>query len=76
MDEVIIEARQNEYTPRDPNPNVPFGPDEIARDAAACRNAGAAVAHFHARDPQSGAASTDPALYCEIGAPCAQRATW
>jgi len=67
MDQVMIEARLNEYTPRDPNPHVPFGPGEIAAAAAACRDAGAAVAHFHARDPHSGAASTDPALFCEIG---------
>ncbi len=67
MDELLIEARVNEYTPREPNPNVPYGPEEIAKAAAACRDAGASVAHFHARDPESGAASTDPALYCEIG---------
>ncbi len=67
MDELMIEVRLNEYTPREPNPNVPFSPDEIAEAAAACRNAGASVAHFHARDPETGAASTDPAVYCEIG---------
>lgn len=63
----MIEARLNEYTGRDPNPHVPFAPEEIAEAAAACRDAGAAVAHFHARDPQTGAASTDPDLYCAIG---------
>ena len=67
MDEVFIEARLNEYTSRDPNPKVPFSPQEIADAAAACRNAGAAVAHFHARDSETGAASTDPAVFCEIG---------
>ncbi len=63
----MIEARLNEYTSRDPNPHVPFSPDEIAAAAAACRDEGAAVAHFHGRDPRSGAASTEPDLYCEIG---------
>lgn len=67
MDEVLIEARLNEYTPRTPNPNVPFSPEEIAKAAAACRSAGASVAHFHARDSRTGAASTDPAVFCEIG---------
>jgi uncharacterized protein (DUF849 family) len=67
MDRLMIEARLNEYTSRDPNPHVPFAPEEIAAAAAACRDAGAAVAHFHARDPINGAASTDPALFCEIG---------
>jgi len=33
------------------NPNVPYSPEEIARDAVACREAGAAVLHFHARRP-------------------------
>ncbi len=63
----MIEARINEYTSRDPNPHVPFGPSEIAAAAAACRDAGAAVAHYHGRDPKSGEASTDPTLFCEIG---------
>ena len=47
---VIIEARVNEYMPRDVNPNVPFTPDEIAEAAAACREAGAAICHYHARN--------------------------
>ncbi len=67
MDELLIEARLNEYTPRQQNPNVPFSPAEIADAAAACRDAGACVAHFHARDPGTGAASMEPAIYCEIG---------
>ena len=49
MDKLIIEARVNEYQSRAQNPNVPFLPAEIAADAAACRSAGAAVVHFHAR---------------------------
>jgi 3-keto-5-aminohexanoate cleavage enzyme len=32
------------------NPNLPEQPDEIANDAYACFNEGAAVAHLHARD--------------------------
>lgn len=67
MDELLIEARLNEYTSRDPNPKVPFGPLEIAAAASACRDAGASVAHFHGRDSETGAPSTDPAVYCEIG---------
>ena len=54
---VFIEVRANEYTMRDRNPNVPWSPEELAADAAACRDAGAAVFHFHARDPETGAAS-------------------
>ncbi|MBY0400595.1 3-keto-5-aminohexanoate cleavage protein, partial [Myxococcota bacterium] len=65
MQKLIVEARLNEYTPRQPNPNVPFSPAEIARDAAACRAAGAAIVHYHARDPQTGAPSAEVALYAE-----------
>jgi uncharacterized protein (DUF849 family) len=48
---LIIEARINEYEMRDRNPNVPWTLEEIAADAVACRSAGAAIAHFHARTP-------------------------
>lgn len=65
MDKLIIDARLNEYTPRQPNPNVPFSPAEIARDAAACRAAGASIVHYHARDPETGAASSAVELYAE-----------
>lgn len=52
MRKLIIEARVNEYMMRDQgNANVPYTPDEIARDALACREAGAAIVHFHARTP-------------------------
>lgn len=52
MRKLIIEARVNEYMLREEgNPNVPYLPEEIAADAVACREAGAAVLHFHARRP-------------------------
>ena len=62
---VIIEVRCNEYTMRDRNPHVPWSPDEIAADAAACRDEGAAVVHFHARDASTGAMSGDVAVYAD-----------
>jgi len=62
---VIVEVRLNEYTLRDRNPHVPWSPEEIAADAAACREEGAALVHFHARDPASGAPSHDAAVYAE-----------
>jgi len=49
MKKLIIECRVNEYNMRDRNRNVPWSTQEIAGDAAACREAGAAVVHFHAR---------------------------
>jgi uncharacterized protein (DUF849 family) len=49
MDKLIIEARVNEYATRRRNPNVPWLPEEIARDAAECHEAGASIVHFHGR---------------------------
>jgi uncharacterized protein (DUF849 family) len=49
MDKLIIEARVNEYATRRRNPNVPWLPDEIAKDAAECHAAGASIVHFHGR---------------------------
>jgi 3-keto-5-aminohexanoate cleavage enzyme len=62
---VIIEVRANEYTSRARNPHVPFSPQELAADAVACREAGAAIFHYHARDPETGAASTAVELYAD-----------
>jgi 3-keto-5-aminohexanoate cleavage enzyme len=50
MEKLIIEVRVNEYMMRDVNPNVPWTADELARDAAATRAAGASMLHFHARN--------------------------
>jgi uncharacterized protein (DUF849 family) len=62
---LIIEARVNEYMMREQgNPNVPYTPEEIARDAVACREAGAAILHFHARQPD-GAPDHAAASYAE-----------
>src|SRR5260370_4401162 len=36
------------------NPNIAYSPQEIAEDAIATCEAGAALVHFHARDPQTG----------------------
>jgi uncharacterized protein (DUF849 family) len=63
MHKLVVEVRCNEYTSRRANPHVPFSPAEIAADAAACREAGAAIYHFHARDPKSGAPAHDTASY-------------
>ena len=63
---VVIEVRCNEYTMRDNNRNVPWSPDEIAADAAACREAGASIVHFHARDPETGAISSDTSTYAAV----------
>ena len=46
-DAVIIEAAINGVTPKSRNPHVPIAPDEIAADARACFDAGAAIVHNH-----------------------------
>jgi len=65
MRKVIIELRCNEYAMREANPNVPWSPEEIARDAAEAREAGASILHYHARDPETGAPSNEVAVYAE-----------
>jgi uncharacterized protein (DUF849 family) len=45
---VIIEAALNGITSRRHSQDVPITPDELARDAIACIDAGAAVVHTHA----------------------------
>ncbi len=49
MNKLYIEARVNEYTMRKENPKIPYTPDELVRDAVACRKAGATIMHYHAR---------------------------
>ena len=53
-DAVIIEVGLNEAASRSIAPGVPISPVECAADAIACAQAGAAIVHWHARDPTSG----------------------
>lgn len=50
----------------DKSPHVPVTPKQIADDAIAAAKAGAAIAHIHVRDPETGAPSRDTALYREV----------
>jgi 3-keto-5-aminohexanoate cleavage enzyme len=50
---VIIEAAINGATKKDRNPHVPITAEEIADDALACLEAGAAIVHAHC-DPVGG----------------------
>lgn len=47
---VIIEAAINGVTDKRRNPHVPVTPEEIASDAIACLEAGAAIVHNHVDD--------------------------
>jgi uncharacterized protein (DUF849 family) len=51
MTSVIIEAAINGVTSKEQNPHVPVLPDEIAADALACFEAGAAIVHNHTDNP-------------------------
>ena len=54
MEPLIIEVAINELASKQDNPNVPYSLDEVVNDAVACARAGAAIVHFHARDPITG----------------------
>ena len=45
------------------SPHLPLTPDQIAEHAIAAAEAGAAILHLHARNPEDGRPSFDPALY-------------
>jgi len=45
---------------------VPVTPKQIAEAAIEAAGAGAAIAHIHVRNPETGAPSRDPALYREV----------
>ncbi|GBQ26165.1 3-keto-5-aminohexanoate cleavage protein [Gluconacetobacter azotocaptans] len=48
------------------HPDLPITPKQIADAAIAAARAGAAIAHIHVRDPRTGAAARDIALYREV----------
>lgn len=45
------------------SPYLPFSPEDIAGQAIEAAEAGAAILHLHARDPQTGQPNGDPAVY-------------
>ena len=45
---------------------VPVTPKQIAEAAVEAAKAGAAIAHIHVRDPETGKGSRDPKLYAEV----------
>ncbi|WP_290812554.1 3-keto-5-aminohexanoate cleavage protein [Halovivax sp.] len=66
---VISAALTGALTTRDQCPAIPYTPEEIAEQAAAAREAGAAVAHVHARTPEGAPTfetDTYQAIYDEV----------
>jgi uncharacterized protein (DUF849 family) len=45
------------------SPHLPITPDQIVADSVGAAEAGAAIVHLHARDPETGCPVTDPAVY-------------
>jgi uncharacterized protein (DUF849 family) len=45
------------------SPYLPITPEQIAEESIAAANAGAAIVHLHARNPEDGRASEDPAMF-------------
>ena len=50
----------------DKHPDLPITPEQIASAAIEAAKAGAAVAHCHVRDPETGKGSRDPELFREV----------
>jgi uncharacterized protein (DUF849 family) len=48
------------------SPHVPVTPTEVADAAIQAAQAGAALAHIHVRDPETGQGSRDPKLFNEV----------
>jgi uncharacterized protein (DUF849 family) len=48
------------------SPHLPITPDEIATQAVAAANAGAAILHLHARDPETGRPTADPDVFMQF----------
>jgi uncharacterized protein (DUF849 family) len=48
------------------SPHLPITPDDIAREAVAAHEAGAAILHLHARDPRDGRPTPDDAVFMQF----------
>lgn len=48
------------------SPHLPVTPDEIADAAIAAAEAGAAILHLHARDPDTGRPTQDPTVFAQF----------
>ena len=67
MDKVIFTAAitGNIHTPS-MSPYLPLTPQQLIEEAVRCEQAGAAVVHVHARNPEDGKPTTDAGIYREI----------
>lgn len=63
---IITVAPVGSWPTKDMNPNLPVTPEEIAAEVRRASNAGASVAHVHARDPDTQKPTSDPSIYKTI----------
>ena len=63
---IITAALTGAITVPTQTPHLPVTPEQLAADAVACAEAGAAAVHVHARDPKNGRPSSDPELFGQI----------
>ncbi len=66
MDKLILSvATTGSATSREQTPYVPITPEEIAEQAIACYEEGAAIVHIHVRD-DNGRVTCDPERYARV----------
>jgi uncharacterized protein (DUF849 family) len=63
---ILTCAVTGNITRPDQTPHLPITPEQIATACIEAARAGAAVAHIHVRDPETGAPSMDIALYEKV----------
>lgn len=63
---IILVAPTGYQMPREGGPYVPISPEEIAEDVFRCYQAGASIAHIHARDEKTKLITPDTSVYSEI----------
>lgn len=67
MDKLIVTtALTGAITVPTQSPHLPYKPDDIANDAIACGEAGAAAVHIHARNPDDARPNSDPEIFQDI----------
>ena len=67
MEKLIITAAiTGSRIPREKAPNIPIEPEEIVQSAIECWEAGAAIAHIHVRDPETGLGTQDLMLFKKV----------
>ena len=70
---IVTVAPTSNFHGKEANPALPYHPDEIAEEVYRCYNAGASIAHIHARD-HNGVPTNDvnvfKAINAEVSAKC------